>query len=384
MKIAAVISEYNPFHNGHKYQIDTIKKDFDAVIAIMSGNFVQRGDIAIIDKWTRADMALKNGIDLVLELPVISALNSAELFARGGVFIADKTGVVDSLFFGSECGDIELLKKTATMILNEPEGVKRKIKENLKRGMSYPTAINNAWEGKIGASVIENPNNILAVEYIKALMRYKSSVKPQTVKRIGAGYNEIGYSGNFQSATGIRERIKNGKKTEDYMPKSAYDILKNAVKFSNNGLTALLRYKVLSEPEKIKEINDVSEGLENRIYEAAKAGGTFEDIAEFIKSKRYTMARIKRILISVILDLDKEIMGKEPDYIRVLGMNKRGMEILGKMKKTAGLPIVVKTADFSSDILKKDILATDIAALSQNPQALFGADFKKTPIIYNE
>ncbi len=384
MKIAAVISEYNPFHNGHKYQVDTIKKEFDAIVAIMSGNFVQRGDIALTDKWTRADMALKNGIDLVLELPVISALNSAELFARGGVFVADKTGVIDSLFFGSECGDIDLLKKTAEMILNEPEMIKQKIKENLKCGMSYPTAVKNAWAGKIDTSVIENPNNILAVEYIKALMKYKSSIKPRTVKRIGAGYNESGYDGIFQSATGIRERIKNGENTEAYTPKNVHDILKNAVKFSNDDLTALLRYKVLSVPEKIKEINDVSEGLENRIYEAVKIGGNFEDIAGYIKSKRYTMARIKRILISIILDLDKDIMGKEPDYIRVLGMNKKGMEILKMMRKSAKLPIVVKTADFSSDILNKDILASDIAALSKNPYAAWGKDFKKSPIIYNE
>ena len=382
MKIAVIISEYNPFHNGHKYQIDMLKKKYDSVIAIMSGNFVQRGDIAVCDKWTRAKAALINGIDLVIELPVIYALNSAERFARGAVKIAHELGVAESLCFGSECGNIEEIESAAEILNNEPEEVSERIAKYIKEGMSYPSARALAYEEIINPELLSGSNNILGIEYVRALKKIDSAIRPETIKRIGAGYNEIGYDGIFNSASGIRKLIKNSEDYRKYMPKTAWEIFNKASKFSAEGLTDILKYSIISRgKEYIAGINDVAEGLENKIYDAARLGGTFEETADLIKSKRYTMSRVRRILFSVILGIDKDIAGREPEYIRVLGMNRTGMKILKKMKERAGLPVVVKTADFSSPILDLDIFATDIAYMTLKNHGIMGRDYLTSPVI---
>lgn len=378
MKIAAIISEYNPFHNGHKYQIEMLRKEYDAVIALMSGNFVQRGGIAVCDKWTRAKLALLNGVDLVIELPVGYALNTAEKFAEGGVKIIDKMGVVDCICFGSEHGATDDFYSAAKFLNNEPGEVSLKINQFMSEGMSYPSAREKAYEGVIDTGLLKSPNNILGLEYVKALLLINSKVKAKTVKRIGAGYNELDYSSKFTSATAIRELMKNNRDYSLYMPQNAWDIIKNAEFFCEEKLVNILKYTVISRgKEYIKEINDVNEGLENRIYEAVKKGETLEEISEHIKSKRYTMSRIRRILFSVILDIKKE--WTEPEYIRVLGMNGTGKAILKEMKEKSELPVVIKTADFSSPMLDKDILATDIAYMTINKK--IGMDYLTSPVI---
>lgn len=380
MKIAAIISEYNPFHNGHKYQIDMVKKEYDAVIAVMSGNFVQRGGLALCDKWTRAKTALLNGVDLVVELPVIYALNTAEKFASGGVKIIDRMGVVDGIFFGSENGDITDFYRVAQILLNEPEAVSEKIARLMREGYNFPTARELAYDGMIDKSFFSKPNNILGVEYIKALLTEKSDIEGKTIKRIGAGYNDIRVNGGFASATAIRELIKNGEDYREHMPESAWEIIKNAPKFSSDMLLNILKYSVISGGrEYIAGINDVSEGLHNKIYDAVREGQSLDEIAGLIKSKRYTMSRIRRILYSVILRIGKE--NPEPQYIRVLGMNGTGKKILKMMKDSSKLPIVIKTADFSSPMLEKDIFATDVAFMTLEKESKMGMDYKVSPVI---
>ena len=378
MKIAAIICEYNPFHNGHKYQVEKLKEEYDAIVAVMSGNFVQRGSMAIRDKWTRAEMAIKNGVDLVTELPVSYAVNTAEKFAYGAVSLVDAMGVIDTLSFGSESGDVDEFYRAAEILNNEPKEVSEKIRELLAMGECFPKAREIAYEGHINQDILKTPNNILGVEYVRALLKLNSKVKAETIKRIGSGYNEEEFSGNFSSATAIRSAIENGEDYKDAVPESVIEILNSTEGFSEENLYNLLQYKVLTGGvEFIKNINDVSEGLENKIYRAVKDSKTFLEAEEKIKSKRYTLSRIRRILVSIVLGIEKDFY--VPDYVRVLGMNKKGQEILKEMKKVSNLDIIVKTADFDKDMLKKDILATDIAYLTVNGK--MGKDYKTSPVI---
>lgn len=379
MKIAAVIAEYNPFHWGHKYQLDCIKEQCDGVVAIMSGGFVQRGEPAVRDKWTRARSALLNGVDLVIELPCEYAVNTAEKFARGGVEIADAAGVVDCLVFGSESGDIGALVGAAKLLNNEPPEVSEKIREGLFSGMSYPAARKRAYEGKIARELISEPNNILATEYIRALLRLNSEIVPKTIRRIGAGYNDTACSAPVASAAAIRERMREGADYAGLLPHNVWELSEMSEAPDIEALVPLLKYTVLSRgAEYIAEINDVTEGLENKIIAAVREKNSFYEIAGAIKSKRYTMSRIKRILISMLLDIKKEYHA--PEYIRILGMNGMGRQILREMKKKARLPIVIKAADFSSPMLKKDITATDVAYLCTEKRTA-GMDYLTSPVI---
>ena len=216
---------------------------------------------------------------------------------------------------------------------------------------------------------------------LNKLKKLNSKITPKTIKRIGAGYNETGYRGEFNSATGIRELMFSKKDYKQFMPENAWEIIENSVRFSEDELFCILKYlAILGGPLKIKDINDVSEGLENKIYKAIKEGESFSHTEELIKSKRYTMSRIRRILFSLILDLKKDMSYENPQYIRVLGMNECGKEILRGMKDKATLPLVIKTADFSSPMFSKDILATDISYLSTKDKKM-GMDFLTSPVM---
>ncbi len=379
MKIAAIIAEYNPFHYGHEYQIECLRKKYDGIVAIMSGNFVQRGGFAVRDKWTRAKTALLGGVDLVIELPVEYAVNTAERFAAGGVAVADGMGVVNALCFGSEEGDIQKFHAAAQIMNDEPPHVSEKIAQGLKQGLSYPAARCAAYEGTVKKELLQKPNNILGLEYVRALQKLGSGIVPETIKRIGAEYNDTEHCGKFSSAAAIRRLMGEGADFEKNVPRHVHEILMKSTGFEDEKLTNLLKYAVLSGgKEYVAQINDVGEGLENKIVKAVRSERTFDDIAGSIKSKRYTMSRIRRILFSVVLDIEKEY--RAPEYIRVLGMNGTGKEILKQMKNEAKLPVVVKAADFSSPLFEKDIFATDTAyTCSQNP--VCGMDYVTSPVI---
>lgn len=374
MKITGIIAEYNPFHSGHTYQLGKIESD--ATVAVMSGSFVQRGDVAVADKWTRARLAVIGGVDLVVELPVVFALNTAQKFALGAVSLLNDMGV-DELCFGSESGSIDALFKTAELIENEPIEISEKIKQLIDSGISYPAAREKAYSGRIPDGILSEPNNILAVEYLRALIRLKSKITPLTVKRHGAGYNDTVPNGGTASASAIREMLKNGTDAREF---TSYSGVPNDLSLLDSAVTAKLRMMTARE---LQKINDVSEGLENRILRAAAEHSTIDAIAESIKTKRYTMSRIRRILISSLLGITSDMSSHMPDYIRVLAMNETGRAVLKELKNRSALQIITKTADYNgnSPLFAMDLRATDIAALCETENKKGGKDYTISPAV---
>ena len=373
MKTMAVICEYNPFHNGHKYQLQKHKKELgaDGVICLMSGSFVQRGAPAIYDKWTRATDAVKNGADLVLELPVVYSCQSAQRFARGAVKLLDKLGLVDYLSFGSECGDIELLKECAE-IVNSDE-FNALLSEKIKSGLNYPqarTEVFSEYFTDIDATLVDSPNNILAIEYINALKNINSKIKPETIAR----------NPDFASASEIRDKIEKKEDVSSLIPTETRKVY-NSKSFDN-----LVIYHFTKESlETLHQICDIGEGLEYKFKKALRRTCTANGLANAVKSKRYTRTRIDRIMVNSLLDIHDEHTKFEPQYARVLAFNDKGQELLATMKKTSLIPIITKVADTKPEnpdfetMLQKDILSTDIYSIISNIEQ--GLDFKTSPKI---
>lgn len=378
---AGIVAEFNPFHNGHKYLIEQAKKNADAVVVIMSGSFVQRGDIALTDKWTRACAALRNGADLIIELPVIYSMNTAQKFAYGAIKTLESTHVIDFLCFGSECGDINTLKHIAAITSDEPPEISEKIKKHIGSGLSYPTARSKAFSSIFGTHVLNTPNDILAVEYLKAITETGSSMQASAIKRIGTDHDSAIKSREIASASELRRMTKDGEDISAYVP-AFFDF----TRYDAARLDTALIYKLLtSSAEYISSINDVSEGLENKFISAARSCGSITELCCAVKSKRYTMSRIRRIAWSILLDLTKELCSLPPSYIRILGMNSTGRQLLRSMKDYAELPVIVKAADYKSDkIFRASNRAEDIFSLCCTDPSLrsAGRDLKTTPIIF--
>ena len=375
MKIAGVICEYNPFHNGHKHQLDTLKADYDAVVCVMSGSFVQRGDIAIFDKWTRAKAALLGGADLVIELPVSYSLSSAQGFAEGGIRLLDSLGIIDTVSFGSECGDIDKLSHCAEIMMNEPQAVSDKIKKLTAEGMSFAKARALAYDGILDTDIISQPNNILAIEYITALKKTGSKIKPITLPRKAVGYHDMHALGSFASATLLREKLGKNEAILEYTP---YDF-SGCERYDINRLTDIFKYKLMSEGiAAFNGISDLEPGLANRFLKALDKN-TLSEIIDFVKTKRYTRTRLQRIALSVLLGIKGEFT--PPQYVRVLGMSEAGKNILSQMKNTCTLPVVNKVADFKNDAILPDIFATNLAALCADRPVPQNRDFTTSPVM---
>ena len=368
MKTAGIIAEYNPFHNGHKYQIEKTREitGAEGIVIAMSGNFVQRGDMAICNKWSRAKMALLNGADLVVELPCVYSCQSAEYFAKGAVSILEQLKC-DFLSFGTECDNIEDILKVAEFMKNPDEKFKNVLDENLKNGSSYPKAIADALDDR----TINTPNNVLAIEYIKHI----KNMEPVAIKRKGSMHDGVG------SASDIRNKISNDENITPLMPESAREIIENTITANRSIYENLLMYNLrTTTAEKLKNTPYVSEGLENRILQAVHKYTNIDDVCASIKTKRYTMARIRRIMTNSLLGITKEDIVKSPEYIRVLGMNKKGMEILSNLRDKTDIPVITKVADAKmSRMLEIDIDATNVySILTGQPSML---DLTTSPII---
>lgn len=383
MKVTAIVSEYNPFHNGHQYLIDKARENGAThIAAIMGGNFLQRGECAIMDKYSRAVAAVKGGVDLVLELPVIYSVASAENFARGAVEILDKCGCVNTLCFGSEDDDINKLK-TAAELTNSAE-LRDAFKKYTKLGYSHPRAMQAAVRDIDKTSVYDDvsrilsqPNNTLGIEYIRALNALESNINPTTVKRIGVEHNSDFTNGRFASASKIREMILSGDSGFfDYIPHTTSEIIEEQIEKSlcpsalSNGDGAVLSVLRRIDKDDLKNFPDVTEGLENRLYKAIKENISIEAIVSSVKCKRYTYARISRIILCAYLGIDRHIAFMSPQYIRPLVFNEKGAEILRMMKKTAKLPVIMslrrdkqKFSEWGRKMLEKDILASDLYRL---------------------
>lgn len=347
-KTAAIIAEYNPFHNGHAYQIARTREVTGAenIVVIMSGNFVQRGDCAIADKFSRTRMSLANGADLVLELPLPFACSGAEKFAYGGVSVANALGCVDFLSFGMECGSVQNLIDAANAV--NDERLKPAMDRHLSEGKLFAAARTEAVREIYGddtAEILCSPNNTLAVEYIRALGRLNSRIEPVGIAREGAEHNSVETSGKFASATAIRRMLLSGKSDSaaKFMPTTSTEIFGECasngtapadIKSCERAILARLRGMTR---EQIARLPDISEGLENRIYDCVRNAASLDELYDSIKSKRYSHARIRRIILSAFLGI-RAVHTQSVPYIRILGMNGSGRELLSRTKPT--LPVI--------------------------------------------
>jgi len=353
MKAAGIICEFNPFHNGHNYLFETVRQDInpDALVCVMSGNFVQRGQAAMWNKYVRAKAAINCGADIVIELPTYAAVNSASSFAKAAVDILNGLGVVDTIAFGSECGDINQLVRIAELTDDENEDFSADFRKAIDEGISYPKAYQKAVLGQIkGLSddFFAGSNNILGIEYLKWLKKTDSEIKPYTLQRNGCGHDAINPTDDFASGSYIRKLFEEDKMQHisDFLPVKAAEIICSSESFTKedeNILFQLIRYKLLnSSPEELSKISEISEGLENLLKKAVLKANTIDELIHSVKSKRYTYARISRILIQTLLCITKDdvLRASLYPYARVLAFNSNGREIIKKASEIGQIPII--------------------------------------------
>ena len=387
MKTVGLITEYNPFHNGHLYHIEKAKEltGADRVVVVMSGDYVQRGTPALLSKHSRAHMALLNGASAVFELPVCYAAGSAEFFADGAVSLLDGLGCIDALCFGSECGDLSLLQHTAQLLVSESDSYSRYLQDALKNGNSFPAARCLALEKLTGDSsvsqILSDPNNILGIEYLKALKKRNSPIIPYTLKRESSGYHDTELKHQSSSASAIRNTLRqlNEKQTrrhytgpsqisdqlpdgfsvqlKDQIPGNALDILQNAWHIScpveADDFSLLLKYRLLCETrESLCQYQDISEDLANRIMRNRNQFQSFEQFCGLLKTKELTYSRISRVLLHILLAVTKEDMQKYQKlsciYARLLGFRKNHADVLRKIKDHASIPVITKLGQTDS------------------------------------
>lgn len=420
MKILGLVTEYNPFHNGHLYHLDMSKKITNAThtVAIMSGNFLQRGEPAIMHKWERAKMAVKSGVDLVIELPTLYACSTAEIFAHGAISLLNSLKVINYISFGSEIGDLNLLLKISDILVDSPPQFSSILKNYINLGFTFPIARSKAiieYLEKVEDyetnklilinNVMKNPNNILGIEYLKAIKQLNSPIIPYTISRKSAHYNDKKiFIGSIASAIAIREHIFNNKPLSDIkyvLPNSTFNILLFNINagfapISNmdfeKPILAILRRSNL---DNIRNVFDVVEGLENRIYQCSIKTNTLPKLYNCIKSKRYTLTRIQRILMHILLNINKNDIfycndNGGPQYARVLAFNTKGREILKALKTTSSIPIISNLKHYhpqnkaARKMLNIDIRATNIYSLAFKNKSTIKAPLDYTTSPYYE
>ncbi len=392
MKIAAIIAEYNPFHNGHALHLARTCEIAGEcnIICVMSGNFTQRGEPAIADKWARARMALLGGADIVIELPFLFATRSAEGFARGGVELSGALGCVDYLSFGSESGELEQLKTLARILADEPPVFKEAVKKALATGVSFPRArdiaLKTVTDGT--ADVLTGANNILAIEYLKALYATKSAVRPICVKREGSAYSELTMAANFSSASAIRAEIAahgmSGMVAAN-VPPTVMKAMDFAPLTGGEYYFRLLAYKLRSMPlNEISAIHGVTEGLEYRIARAASEAKSLDEMIFAIKSKRFTYTRVMRVLLHCLMGVTDDAVKKcpSPTYARVLGFKREKQGLLSRLAECSRIPLLTKPSEFTGGAaLGFDILASDIYSLLNDAPLPASRDFTEKLIV---
>ena len=369
--ISAVVAEFNPFHNGHAYLLSKAKENCDAVIAIMSGNFVQRGDLAIYEKHLRAEFALKNGADLVVALPAGWSMSGAENFAFGAVSVIKNLKIAERIVFGCENDSLSLLNKTAD-ILDSGE-LNLKIKDYLSKGITYAAARQQAVaeiDGKC-SEILSLPNNILATEYIRAAKKLSFPAEFLPVKRIGVDHDSDSIIENVASASKIREIIKSNGDFSKLVPENILKQMHNNEASDLALIDSALLFKLRSlSIDNIKNLPDISEGIENRIYECIKTAKTFDELCNKIKTKRYTYSRIKRILLCACFGIDSSFLKAVPPYIHIIGATAKGIDMISAIHKISDTPIIVSAKDglsldgFAKKVFDTERVADDLYALS--------------------
>ncbi|MDU7336914.1 MAG: nucleotidyltransferase [Clostridium sp.] len=373
--ITGIVAEFNPLHLGHEYLIQKIKQFSPGGLAVvMSGNYVQRGEPAAFYKWPRALAALSCGADLVLELPVSFSVAGAERFAFGAVSILNALGCVDQLAFGSESGNVPALYSIAKAL--QSPAFESAVKSHLSLGLPFAAARQAAAQELLGdsAALLSEPNNILGIEYCKALLSTQSTMQPKTIQRIGSAHDAPLLTGETRiaSASLIRKHIQQKESFSAFVPKTVYPIFERELLAGRAPASlAPLENAILSKlrtmsREELSQLPDISEGLENRIYSSIRACASLEQLLISIKSKRYSHARIRRILLSAFLGLNQQELPETPAYIRILAFNETGRNMLRDIRRTATLPIVTNAADF--------------APLSNDAKAMFETECRTTDL----
>ncbi|MEO2074932.1 MAG: nucleotidyltransferase [Bacillus sp. (in: firmicutes)] len=401
MKAVGLIVEYNPFHNGHAYHLSASKEaaQADVVIAVMSGNFLQRGEPALLSKWYRTKMALLNGVDIVFELPYRFATQKAEIFANGAVSILE-AAKCESICFGSESGDISSFLHTIEYIKEEEKNLDDGIKFFMDTGVSYPKATALAFKQLQSSNNyldLTKPNNILGLEYIKAIQRQNSLIKPMTVTRKNANYHDEHFtSETIASATSIRKAIFSPKAEsqgiDQYVPAATKQLLEEYFHHFHlfhqwENYWSYLQYRLIhSSTEELKAIYEMEEGLENRLQAAASQSESFQQFMERIKTKRYTWTRLQRLCVHILTNTKKVEMNSKLEkatYLRLLGMTANGREYLNKTKKDFTLPLVSKLSSFKGNMIDLDVKAARVYALgvpNYLKDEMFKQEFSQPPI----
>jgi predicted nucleotidyltransferase len=379
-----VIAEYNPFHNGHSYQLQQARcvTGCEQVVVVMSGSFVQRGEAAMFDKFSRARWALQNGADMVLQLPTIYACSTAERFAEGAVRVLNGTGIVDALCFGSESGDIAEIKKVAALAAEETTAHKEMLLKHLKQGMSFPSARSKAFAERHGGHLAEAasmPNDILGIEYLRAIGKFAPHIVPYAIKRVGVSHDANKADGAFASASALRRLVLSGDTDalRTYLPENVFaeitrQIVDGTAPYAQDCLSDAVLYALRRmTKEDLKRLPDVNEGLENVLYRCAREASGYRELLSLMKTRRYTLARLKRILIYALLGVESDIYPSALPYIRVLGVRKDSLSLLNALGKNASLPVVTRfsdTLDLPQNALllhEIDMRAADIVPLAR-------------------
>lgn len=390
MKVAGIIAEFNPFHNGHKYLIQEAKKkaNADFIVVLMSGSFTQNGNVAIYDKFKRAKAAIENGVDLVIELPTFYSISSGEYFATGAIDLLNKLNIIDYVFFGSESGDINDISDIAKIELINKEQILKLTKEEMKKGITYAKAHENALKSYLTPPQIkelQKPNNILAIEYLKALKKTNSKIIPYTVKRKGNSISDtnIEKEENFTSATSIRQYImlkKDLKILEKYVPDDMYEIMLTQKPLLNDDIYNIIKFSILNNMKNIQNlqsINGITEGIENKIISALSISKSYDEFIHNIKSKRYTLSSIKRMILNILLNITKIDFNKlylNINYAHILSMSSNGKTLLSSLSNVSNINLLTKISPKVLNLLNEtdkqsldiDIFASNILSILLN------------------
>ena len=378
-----IICEYNPFHNGHKYHINKIKEMYpeDDIVLVMSSHFLQRGETSLINKWDKTEIALKEGVDLVIELPYVFSSQGADIFAKGAIEILDSLKV-DRLIFGSEINDIDVLKDMASIQINNNK-FNNLVKEYTSEGVNYPTAVAKAIK-ILTHKEANTPNDLLGISYIKEIIKQNSKIKPICIQRTNDFHSKNAY-GTIASATSIREYIKDGKDYSRLVPESTFQYLNNELFFTDKFFD-LLKYKIISNLDELSKFQTVDEGIEARIKKYIFESNSLDELINNIKTKRYTYNKIKRMLMHILCGFTKEEakLCNSSEYIRVLGFNDKGKKILNNIKKESRLPIITCYSNINSKILDIEFRTSAIYFMITNEKdknKLINMDYKHKPVI---
>lgn len=384
MKSVGIICEYNPFHNGHLKHLEKVKELFPEhiVVLVMSGHFTERGDASIISKWDKTEIALKAGIDLVIELPYFFASQSSDIFARGSIQILDYLGV-DAVVFGSESDNINTLVEIAKTCTNNKKYDKL-VKSYLQDGINYPTALSKAIYDLTGKKIIK-PNDILGLSYIKEIIRIDSKIKPVTIKRED-NFNDPYLYEDITSSTSIREHLKNGEKITTQVPDFVKPYLDKKLHFIDDYFQ-LLKYKILTSNKNLSDYQTVDEGIENRIMKFIVNSNSYNEFILKIKTKRYTYNKLNRMFTHILCNFTKEKASEFSDveYIRVLGFNSKGRSYLNQIKKEITIPLITNFSSIENEMLNLEWIATCVYASildSNEATKLIEMEYKNSPIIY--